>query len=350
VVNADGTGDRKLTDRSGGSAASWSPDGHTVVFDDYRVFRTFSRRSDLRTVEVSSGKTRWLTHGVRARDPDVSPDGRSVVFVRRMGDRSELATLPLDGGEPRTLTESVPGTEWSSPRWRPQGDVLVASRLLPGGFLDLVEVDPSTGEARSLTDDRAKDVEPTWTPDGEWVVYRSDRDGSRNLYGPSAQATGRVVQVCTNVIGGAFTPAIAPDRARTVALRANYRPRAALRQCTSADPRTWSPRAREAPSSIPIRRPFAGCGGRWRGKTRSTSRCPRDAAGASWSHPSVIRGRTKRMRGGARHLAGLGPRSLSGTLVTELTAYVGAESIGASAPSPFYSNYDRFWALPWLVT
>jgi hypothetical protein len=155
---------------------------------------------------------------VRARAPDVSPDGRTVVFVRRLGDRSELAVIGIDGTGLRNLTESEPGTEWSGPRYRPQGDAIAASRLLPGGWLDLVEVEPATGLTRNLTEDRAKDVEPSWTPDGEHVLFRSDRDGTSNLY--ALRRADLALLRVTNVLGGAFTPAASPD-GRTFAF-ANY--------------------------------------------------------------------------------------------------------------------------------
>ncbi len=209
LVRPDGTGDKRLVDRSGGTGLSWTPDGKSLVYDEFRVEKLFSRRSDLRIVDVETGHGRWLTKGVRARAPDVSPDGRTVVFVRRLGDRSELAAIGIDGTELRTVTTSEPGTEWSGPRWRPQGDVLVASRLLPGGWLDLVLVDPATGATSNLTEDRAKDLEPTWTADGEHLLFRSDRDGTSNLYA-LRRADGTLLRV-SNVLGGAFTPAVSPD-------------------------------------------------------------------------------------------------------------------------------------------
>jgi Omp85 superfamily domain/WD40-like Beta Propeller Repeat len=209
LMRPDGTGDRKLTDRSGGTGLSWTPDGKGLVYDELRVEELVTRRSDLRIVEVETGHRRWLTKGARARAPDVSPDGRTVVFVRRLGDRSELASIAMDGTGLRTLTQSDPGTEWSGPRWRPQGDLVVASRLLPGGWLDLVEVEPATGACRSLTEDRAKDVEPTWTPDGAHVLFRSDRDGISNLY--ALRRADLAVLRVSNVLGGAFTPAASPD-------------------------------------------------------------------------------------------------------------------------------------------
>jgi hypothetical protein len=203
LVRADGT-DRRLAERNGGAALSWTPDGATIVFDESEVHRLFATRSDLRAVDVATGAVRKITRGARARDPDVAADGRTIVFVGRLEDRSELFTIALDGSGRRQLTGSEPGTQWSGPRWSPRGDVIVASRLRDGGWLDIVTVDPLTGAVTERTRDRAKDVEPAWTPDGSHVVFRSDRDGVSNLYALRL-ADGALLRV-SNVLGGAFTP------------------------------------------------------------------------------------------------------------------------------------------------
>ena len=90
-------------------------------------------RSDLRAVEVATGRVRKLTRGTRAKEPDVSPDGRTVVFVLQKADRSELALVGLDGSGMRELTRSGPGTQWSGPRFGPRGDAIAASRWTSGG-------------------------------------------------------------------------------------------------------------------------------------------------------------------------------------------------------------------------
>jgi Tol biopolymer transport system component len=209
LVRSDGTDDRRLALRNGGSGLAWTPDGKALVYGELQVHETFSVFGDLSLVEVESGHVRRLTRGVRAYDPDVSPDGRSVVFARKTGDRSELFTIGLDGTNLRPITASGDGVEWSGPRWSPQGDAIVAARLLPGGWLDLVRVDPATGAVEQLTHDRAKDVEPTWTPDGEAVVFRSDRDGISNLH--ALRLADRSLVRVTNVLGGAFQPSVSPD-------------------------------------------------------------------------------------------------------------------------------------------
>lgn len=325
LMRADGTGDRKLVDRSGGSGLSWTPDGKSLVYDEFRIEKLFARRSDLRILEVETGRTRWLTKGVRARAPDVSPDGRTVVFVRRLGDRSELAVVAIDGTGLRTLTESEPGTEWSGPRWRPQGDVVVASRLLPGGWLDLVEVDPATGLGRNLTEDRAKDVEPTWTPDGEHVLFRSDRDGVSNLYA-QRRADGALLRL-TNVLGGAFTPAVAPD-GRTVAF-ASYSAKGYDVHVMDADLASASPAEPFAdPYPAPRPRPEPA-----QAETRPYHPLP-TMLPRFWS--PVVLNQDDEVRYGAA-TAGTDPlfRHSYG-----LTAYIGSKSEKVSALG-FY-QYDRF--------
>ena len=209
LARPDGSEDRRLALRNGGSGLAWTPDGKSLVYAELQVHATFSIFGDLSLVDVASGDVRRLTRGVRAYDPDVSPDGRRIVFARKMGDRSELFTVGLDGRGLEPLTTSVAGVEWSGPRWSPAGDAIVAARLLPGGWLDLVRVDPATGAVEQLTHDRAKDVEPTWMPDGAAVVFRSDRDGVSNLH--ALRLADRSVLRVGNVLGGAFQPSVSPD-------------------------------------------------------------------------------------------------------------------------------------------
>jgi Tol biopolymer transport system component len=208
IMRPDGTADRVLTRRNGGTSLSWTPDGRRLVFDEPETHRAFAHYFDLRVVEVASGRVHRLTRGMRAREPDVSPDGRRVVFVHQHLGRSELATIGLDGSGLRDLTTSAAGVQWSGPRWSPGSDTIVASRWRPGGWLDVVLVDPASGAVRSLTDDRAKDVEPAWSPGGDYVVFRSDRDGVSNLY--AFRRADRALLRVTNVLGGAFTPDVSP--------------------------------------------------------------------------------------------------------------------------------------------
>ena len=209
VMRSDGSEDREIARRNGGTRLSWTPDGRGVVFDEPEVHRLFASFSDLRIVDVATGRVRTLSRGLRAREPDVASDGRSVVFVKQSGEGAELATLDLDGRNLRVLTASAPETSWSGPRFSPDARTVVASRWTQGGLLDLVLVDVASGAQTELTHDRAKDVEPAFAPGGHHVVFRSDRDGVSNLY--ALRLADRALFRVTNVLGGAFTPDVAPD-------------------------------------------------------------------------------------------------------------------------------------------
>jgi Tol biopolymer transport system component len=102
-----------------------SPDGSRVVF----VRVTVNDRKDgyntaLWTVATASGETRQLTNGPRDTTPRWSPDGRYLVFVRtpEVQGRTEapqLFMLAMAGGEPFQFTALTRGA--GGPQWSPDG-------------------------------------------------------------------------------------------------------------------------------------------------------------------------------------------------------------------------------------
>ena len=126
LMRADGSGDRALHERNGGRGLAFTPDGRTLVFDEPELEGAFTLRFGLRALDLASGRARWIARGLRASDPDVAPDGVRLVYVERQVDRSELFTTSLDGRERRALTRSAPETQWSQPRFSPDGLSIVA--------------------------------------------------------------------------------------------------------------------------------------------------------------------------------------------------------------------------------
>jgi TolB protein len=60
-------------------------------------------------------------------------------------------------------------------------ELLVAS--FRTGDTEIFMVDPQTGDARNLTrSPGSSERYPSWSPDGKWVAFNSDRDGTHNLY------------------------------------------------------------------------------------------------------------------------------------------------------------------------
>ena len=154
-----------------------------------------------------------LTVGARARDPHVAPDGRTVVFSRNDNAQSRLAFVDL---HTRAVVEVAPAedriSQVFSPRWAPDSRRVAYSGWREGGYRDIYVYDRETEKTTRITADRFLDTEPTWTPDGAYIVFASDRDGVFNIYAHEVE-TGVVRQV-TNVIGGAFEPVISNDGTR----------------------------------------------------------------------------------------------------------------------------------------
>jgi TolB protein len=114
LMNADG-GDRHLLVR-GGYRARWSPDGRKIVFGkddgDLEIFVVNADGSGLRRLTDN--------RGTQDQNPSWSPDGKAIVFTRTVGFRGKGETylMNADGSGQRKLTNS-PVNE-SSAVWSPK--------------------------------------------------------------------------------------------------------------------------------------------------------------------------------------------------------------------------------------
>jgi Tol biopolymer transport system component len=113
-------------------------------------------------------------------DPDLSPDGRYVVFTNRSTLHNESFILRLDlvTGAVYNLTSATSGAMPvldSHPRYSPDGQ-LIAFQSAVGANEQVMVMDAATGlNVRPLTDDRNFNVDPAWSPDGHQVVFGSYR-------------------------------------------------------------------------------------------------------------------------------------------------------------------------------
>ena len=113
---------------------------------------------------------------ITVSDPQISPDGEVVTFVRTVTDkeskepRSSIWMVPAAGGTPVQFTRSDKSD--SSPRWSPDSRTLafVSDR---GGDRQIWLIDRFGGEARQLTHMRNGAANPTWSPDGKRVAFTS---------------------------------------------------------------------------------------------------------------------------------------------------------------------------------
>ncbi len=174
---------------SGPSALAWSPDGSELVY---------SMQGGLWRQALASGIAVQLTAGPGYDyQPDWSPDGERIAFVRYHDDAVELMLLDLESGEVAALTDG--GAVNLEPRWSPDGQRLafVSTRDTGRFHVFVGELDGGVLDARQLVPERETTVEryyysrydhelsPAWLPDGKGLVYVSNRGvpyGTGNLW------------------------------------------------------------------------------------------------------------------------------------------------------------------------
>ena len=207
------------------SAPTWDPDGR-LYFDSADFVHNILAYNDLTSLAAGEtgvrgleGNRTRLTEGARASDPDVSPDGRQIVFcTNHRGTRylqiADIDHSAGDGTGPklthvRALVKSYQFEQAYAPRWSPDGKSVAYSAWIKGGFRDIRLVDVATGAVRNVTYDRAVESGPSFSRDGRWLYFHSDRTSVTNVYAFELR-TGRLLQV-TNVLGGAYQPESSPD-------------------------------------------------------------------------------------------------------------------------------------------
>jgi hypothetical protein len=222
-MNADGSERRRLvrsafSTSSSGATLAWSPDGARLYYTKRGIVRGTAVFNDIWAYDFPQGRELRVTRGLRARDPDPSPDGKTLALVTASGGLTRLALLDLDEDLPvsaasrlRPLTD-FSARQFAEPRWSPDGRRIAVSVHEPGGAKDLLVLDAEGRTLARLSRDRALDGAPSWSPDGRWIYLSSDRTGIFNLF--SWDPASDELRQLTNVVGGAFSPAPSPDGRR----------------------------------------------------------------------------------------------------------------------------------------
>ncbi|HET9954070.1 MAG TPA: BamA/TamA family outer membrane protein [Polyangiaceae bacterium] len=218
LLGSHGVASPELIARSSGGAHSYTPECQ-IVFDSLApsaryyqfldLFRVPPRAHDMSRFDLRRER---LTVGARAREPDVSPDGRQLTYVTNDAGTTtlKLAELTARGIErERVLVPSAEFEQAYTPRFSPDGRRIAYSAWTAGGFRDIRVVDVASGRFFELWHDRAIDQQPTWSRDGSTLYFVSDRTGAANVYAYEL-ASGRLWQV-TNVLTGAYMPEISDD-------------------------------------------------------------------------------------------------------------------------------------------
>src|SRR4030042_1725202 len=234
-----------------------SPDGQNVVYTVQRVDRkTEKKYTNLWVAPNANEVPRQFTTGDQ-HDGSArwSPEGRQIAFLSDRGEKdkpAQIYLIPFSGGEASRLTQ-IDG-EIGDLSWSPDGKQLLCTvrkldtetlerqkdeqkmklgvvarhydRLfykldgygyLPHERTHVWTVDARTGKAKQLTDDAVYDeYNPTWSADGKWIVFVSNRSESPDLTPEHwhlyvMPATGGEFRQIDGPGGDKYLPSVSPD-------------------------------------------------------------------------------------------------------------------------------------------
>ena len=231
AVDVDGGAPRRITDPSMDAVQpDWSPDGRRIVF--WSVGSPSGRRDVWSIGADGEGLVRLTDDEPLDYSPRFGPDGGSVWFVsNRTGtynlwrldvdartnqpigepvpqtmpndelaridvkaDRVVFAApnhggqavridLPTRPGEPGTIRPLTRGTLFvQRPVLSPDGTRIAFNTPVGAGFQDIYLVDADGSDRRRLTEDPFRDRGVAWHPDGERLIFYTDRSGTYEIW------------------------------------------------------------------------------------------------------------------------------------------------------------------------
>src|SRR5262249_33025210 len=153
----------------------------------------------------------------RLFDPDLSPDGTTLVCVQQRPGQRDLVLVHRNGsafGQTSSVTTliSEPETQFNAPRWSPDGRTIAVERHRPGALSQIVLIDAATKGVRPIAwSGPARMVTPAWRPDGRaLVVAVAPQEETFNLYEIGIDDASAPRQI-THMSGGATWPDISAD-------------------------------------------------------------------------------------------------------------------------------------------
>lgn len=109
------------------------------------------------------------------REPMLSPDGRRMVFNSDRTGFYEIHAANAGGSNQVALT-AMALTALGSPRWSPDGQTVVFDRY-ENGHSTIFAINSRGGKPRRVTSEGFRDIRPSYSRDGRWIYFASNRAG-----------------------------------------------------------------------------------------------------------------------------------------------------------------------------
>lgn len=171
---------------------AWAPDGKRIAVSYLdRIFTMTPDGKQAKALVVDTGRPADSALLVE-RDPSWSPDGSRIAFAVNRGEGFDIYAASVKTGIAEPVTTMAGDERW--PSWTPDGRVVFAHRdrppqgrrTDPGLQWDIFQIAPVAGSSSwqtpvALTETADSETEPRVSPNGERVVFVSNRDSEDDV-------------------------------------------------------------------------------------------------------------------------------------------------------------------------
>ncbi|MBM3125574.1 MAG: hypothetical protein FJZ87_10980 [Chloroflexi bacterium] len=205
IINADGTGFRRLTTDSSRQHyyPSLSQNGQSVVYAAFREENIY----ELYEMDLASGEVNQLTNRLGVVNaPEISPDGTSIVFTRWTVNSNRYTIMLAErNGE---NAANIPGITGWDPTWSPDGETLLFASDMEGS-IQLYTIHWDGKQLRRVSNLPALRGRSDWSIDGKYIVTYSGAPWKREVYLMNADGTN--ARVLSPAGGNSQGPSFSPD-------------------------------------------------------------------------------------------------------------------------------------------
>jgi Tol biopolymer transport system component len=166
----------------------WSPDGAWLTYTQGFFAGRGSDEADIWVMRADGSERSNLSAALPGNEgvAAFSPDSSRLVFRSARTGNVDLFAMDRDGSNVVQLTHDAARDNF--PVFAPSGNAIAFSSDRDGAvdrfsnrtfdnYVLTLRPDGSAGEVRRISDDPGQDSHPWYSPDGEWIVYTSERGG-----------------------------------------------------------------------------------------------------------------------------------------------------------------------------